>query len=472
MTISPPDVLLGNQQPRVHSAPLFHTTLGDDAVDLAAAAGLHLDSWQQFVLRDAMGQDSTGRFSAFEVGLMVPRQNGKGAVIEARELAGLFLLNEQLILHSAHEFKTAKEGYLRVRSLIENTPDLMELVKQFRFSNEDVSVELRSGQRLRFVARSKGSGRGFSGDCVILDEAYELPDEILSALMPTMSARPNPQLWYTSSAGFETSYVLERVRERGLEKSPNLAYFEWSAERESDFDDRDAWRQANPALGIRLRPEFIQAEREAMDEVSFGRERLGIWDDQTTLAVIPADAWNNCRVAESSQIEDPVAVAVDVAWDRSWAAVSVAGRCADGVPQVELAAHQRGTDWIVDAVKRIREQAETVAVVVDASGPAGSLIPAFEELGIDTFNTSGRDMQQACGGFYDAVMNTQLRHTGAAALTAALAGARKRDLGDAWAWARRDVTVDISPLVAATLALYGFLKKSVDTKPKRSGKVW
>lgn len=472
MTISPPDVLLGSQQPRVHSAPLFHTTLGDDAVDLAAAAGLHLDSWQQLVLRDSMGQDRSGRFSAFEVGLMVPRQNGKGAVIEARELAGLFLLDEKLILHSAHEFKTAKEGYLRVRSLIESTPDLLELVKQFRFSNEDVSVELRTGQRLRFVARSKGSGRGFSGDCVILDEAYELPDEILSALMPTMSARPNPQLWYTSSAGFETSHVLERVRERGLQKSPSLAYFEWSAERESDFDDRDAWRMANPALGIRLRPEFIQAEREAMDEVSFGRERLGIWDDQTTLAVIPAESWNECRVDESSRIEDPIAVAVDVAWDRSWAAVAVAGRCADGVPQVELAVHQRGTDWIVDAVKRIREQAETVAVVVDASGPAGSLIPAFTEAGTDTFNTSGQDMKQACGGFYDAVINGQLRHTGAPALTAALAGARKRDLGDAWAWARRDVTVDISPLVAATLALYGFLKKSVDAKPKRSGRVW
>src|SRR5699024_4769006 len=135
-------------------------------------------------------------------------------------------------------------------------------------------------------------------------------------------ARPNPQLWYTSSAGFETSFVLERLRQRGAEKSPALAYFEWSADPESDFDDRGVWAQANPALGIRLRPEFIQAEREAMDEVSFGRERLGIWDDQSTLAVIPAEAWDECRVDGSSRIEDPVAVAIDVAWDRSFGAVS------------------------------------------------------------------------------------------------------------------------------------------------------
>jgi hypothetical protein len=39
-------------------------------------------------------------------------------------------------------------------------------------------------------------------------------------------------------------------------------------------------------------------------------------------------------------------------------------------------------------------------------------------------------------------------------LSAALAGATKRSLGDAWAWSRRNSAVDISPLVAATLALW------------------
>jgi hypothetical protein len=41
------------------------------------------------------------------------------------------------------------------------------------------------------------------------------------------------------------------------------------------------------------------------------------------------------------------------------------------------------------------------------------------------------------------------------ALDAAVAGAAKRSLGDSWAWARRGLSVDISPLVAVSLARWG-----------------
>jgi hypothetical protein len=67
-----------------------------------------LDPWQRFVLDRALGESKDGKWSAFEVGLVVPRQNGKGSILEARELAGLFLFDERLILHSAHEFETAR----------------------------------------------------------------------------------------------------------------------------------------------------------------------------------------------------------------------------------------------------------------------------------------------------------------------------------------------------------------------------
>jgi hypothetical protein len=125
-----------------------------------------LDDWQRHILSVALGERSDGKWAAFEVGLIVGRQNGKGAVLEARELAGLFLFGEQLILHSAHEFKTAQEAFRRVLALVQNTPDLERLVSRVRTSHGEEGIELRSGARLRFVARSTGSGRGFSGDVV------------------------------------------------------------------------------------------------------------------------------------------------------------------------------------------------------------------------------------------------------------------------------------------------------------------
>jgi hypothetical protein len=55
----------------------------------------------------------------------------------------------------------------------------------------------------------------------------------------------------------------------------------------------------------------------------------------------------------------------------------------------------------------------------------------------------------------DAAAQGEVRHLATAELIAALDGALKRPLGDAWAWSRKSSSVDISPLVAATLALWG-----------------
>jgi hypothetical protein len=57
--------------------------------------------------------------------LVVPASNGKGSVLEALEIAALFLADPDapppLILHSAHEFKTSAEHFRRVRDLVEGT---------------------------------------------------------------------------------------------------------------------------------------------------------------------------------------------------------------------------------------------------------------------------------------------------------------------------------------------------------------
>ncbi|MFW5415040.1 hypothetical protein J0910_00005, partial [Nocardiopsis sp. CNT-189] len=60
-----------------------------------------------------------------------------------------------------------------------------------------------------------GGGRGLTADRVILDEAYNLSDDHMAALLPTMSARPNPQIVYTTSAPdkeLAPCEVISRVR--------------------------------------------------------------------------------------------------------------------------------------------------------------------------------------------------------------------------------------------------------------------
>jgi phage terminase large subunit-like protein len=454
LTTLAPAVLRGAQRPRVLSVPPFVTSAGTEAVELAEAAGLVLDPWQRFVLEQALGERADGSWSAFEVGLIVPRQNGKGAILEALELAGLFLFGERLILHSAHEFKTAQEAFRRVLSLVEGSDWLRKKVARVRTSHGEEGIELIDGARLRFVARSGGSGRGFSGDRLILDEAMILAAQAMAALLPTLSARPNPQVWYTGSAGLESSEQLRRVRARGMAgNSPSLAYFEWSAPEDADLDDLEAQALANPALSYRVTAEFIARERAALLELEFGRERLGIWSDARREAVIDPVVWD--RLADwSSDALDPVTFAIDVTPDRSMAAIASAGRRKDGRLHGEIVDHRPGTSWVVPRLAELVQKWQPTGNLLDPAGPAGSLLPDLERAGVEFTTVTAREMAQACGLVYDLATQDGLRHLGQPMLDAALLGAKKRPLGDAWAWARKDAA-DICPLYAFTLALFG-----------------
>lgn len=480
MSVAAPELpsLLGEQEPRICSAPPFRSSAGAEAVDLARQAGLVLDPWQAFVLEQSLGEGADGKWAAFEVGVCVSRQNGKGSILEARELAGLFLFGERLILHSAHEFKTAQEAFRRIRDLIDGSRMFRRRVKRITNNTAEVGIELMTGQRLKFVARSTGSGRGFSGDLVILDEAFNLPDAAIDALMPTMSARPNPQLWYTSSApdkDLAPCMPLTRIRNRGIKGGdPSLAYLEWSIERCTDqcslgCDQHDdptspqSWAKANPGLGIRISVEHVGREMASMGREGFCRERLGVGnypvEGGEQWAVIPEDVWRSLADV-GSQAGELVAFGVDATPNGTHAAIGVAGMREDELGHSELVDHRRGTGWVLDRAKQLDQRWHPVGWVIDPRGPAGFLIKDFEDAGLNVIRTSAGDVADATGSIIAATgaqegNEPSFRYVPHPALDAAVAGADTAPLGDGRKWNRRMPTTDISPLVAITLARHG-----------------
>lgn len=471
MSSQPAELLVGSQHPRLWSAPAYSTSAGEDAVDVAQMAGLELDPWQQFVLQHALGEREDGKWSAPTVGLVCPRQNGKNAILEARELAGLFIFGEEVIIHSAHEQATSSEQFRRLLSLIEGVPQFRRRMRRPIRGKGSEAIELTSGQRILFKTRTGGGARGFSIDCIVFDEAYELPETAISALVPAKSARPNTQTWYTSSAVDQEKHhhglTLSRTRSRGIEGRAGLAYFEWSAEGNDPArvpddvaGDPRTWAQANPGFGVRILAETVRHERDVdMGPREFAVERLGIgdWPDPDgTERIIPIARWRALADADSEIIERRC-FAFDVAPDRSAAAIAAAGYRDDGHPFVGVIEHHRGTSWVPGRVAELVGQFNAPAPVCDATGPVASLVPEVEKLlGSDAKRTNAREYAQACGMFYDAVMDTGiLRHAGDPDLAAAVDGAATAPLGDAWKWARKSSAVDITPLVACTLALWG-----------------
>jgi phage terminase large subunit-like protein len=464
---------LGAQAPRVLARPPASDSLGAEAAEFAASVGLNLDPWQRLACDVTFGLRGDGKWSAFEVGLLVARQNGKGGFLEAVELAKLFLFGDRLILHSAHEFKTAAEAFLRVKAVVDGSDDLSRMVQRMRTSHGEEGIELTTGARLRFVARSRSSGKGFSGDTVILDEAQEMPRAAIGALMPTLSARPNPQVIYTGTVPGpnDDGEHWESVRDRGRAgKSGSLAWLEWSpGERLDDLGDRAAWAAANPALGIRITEETIERELDAMGAEEFARERLSLWGRLAAQTVIDPDVWSSLADGASQADTRTVVFAADVAPDRQRGSIAVAGERPDGRVHVEVVENARGiawmAPWLVERCKKYR-----AAVVLDPGSPAGALVPDLQKAGVEPLLMTTRDVGQACGMFFDGAVEDRLRHLDDPRLNTALAAGRKRDIGvnGLWAWHRRDTSTDLTPLVAATNAVWGFLARRPEPGRKRA----
>jgi phage terminase large subunit-like protein len=479
----------GAQKPRVDHYPAYVSSAGQEAIDLAAEAGLHLDPWQQHVLTHSLGERADGKWAAPKVSLWVPRQNGKGGCLEARELWGLFLGGERLILHSAHEYKTAQEGFLRIRGLIEGSAYLSKRVARVWQANGEQGIELTraaGGGRLRFVARSKNSGRGFSGDCVILDEGQALTAEIMAAMLPTLSARPNHQMWICGTPPDDPAAWCYGLRDDGEAGAERLAHFDWgqdinladAAEVRAAATDRRRWRAANPSLGIRIAEETVEDEVKPSGlgpTVTFCMERLGAWLPRAGEGprVLDIKAWEQIMDAESKRV-GAMAFAVDITPSRDSACIGVYGLREDGKGHAEIIEQRPGTSWIVPELARLRDRWNPVAIGIDTAGPAVTMVeplgkldppivtpadldePEYGDLAIPT----ARDVAAACGQLADAVRDAEFHHIGQTILADAIKGAATRPLGDAWAWARRTSTVDISPLVCVTLARWAWLARA------------
>ena len=165
------------------------------------------------------------------------------------------------------------------------------------------------------------------------------------------------------------------MRARGVAGGdPSLAFLEWSAEDSDDPAEPADWARANPGLGIRIAPDYIEREMAALGPDAFARERLGVGAYPAGGAgwtVISEAAWTALADRES-QIAGPAAFAIAVdGREGRRGAIGVAGRRADGLLHAELADYRPGTSWIVPRLTEMWQK-HGGTVVVDAAGYEGA----------------------------------------------------------------------------------------------------
>jgi len=466
-------------------------SFGPEIIEFSEMIGLNLDADQKFCIDAIASIHADGSWVASEIGIVEPRQNGKTThIVLPMTMYDLFMGEPDEMMHTAHRFITARKTFEKMKLLIDGCYDIRRYVKRIVDSHGSESIELINGSILMFLARSDIGGRGLGGKRVDLDEAFALIAGQLGALMPTMLARNNSQVVYSSSAGMKRSSVMREVRDRGRAGGdPALIYIEYCADGDWDnpgceqvncnhhrttpgcaLDKVENRMRANPAiLQGRFTLPKIALMRRSMTPMEFAREILGWWDEPEEMDVIPIkeEEWNACK-DETSRITGPIAIAFDVAPDRATSAIGIAGLNAADAIHGELVEYGPSTDWLARRIKTMKEKNQVLdiivagkrrpAIICDPSSPANAILPMLQMMGIEPILMTARDMSAACGGLQDAVKEGKSKfvHPGQTQLDLAILNAARRPIGDGgWAFGRKrsaESSTDICPGVSVTMA--------------------
>jgi hypothetical protein len=425
-----------------------------------------LQAWQVYVA-DVAGEFDpvTGDLRYPVVVIHVPRRAGKTALVLAR------LVRRLLGQPRSQSWYTAQTGGDAGRTL---RREWLPVLRSCGLYGR-LKVSLRAGAESLELARHDSSVtcfppiesalHGTNVDEAVIDEAWAFDLDtgraVEQAVFPAQLTRPGAQTVIVSAGGTVESTWLDGWLERGegavAAAAGSVALFDWGADPDAPGYDPTSpatWWTAHPALGDTIRESAIAAELErAADLASFERSILNVWPRPRELRrqEVALDRWAALVDLDSPPAAD--VVAFDVAGDRTMACLAQAGWVGERVV-VEVLDYRPGTAWVRPAVRRWLA-AHPGGVVVADNLAAGAMADQLEAAGVDMVRTGPSHMARACADLLDGVNAGTLGHRGQEVLDVALAGGRRRPLGDGWAWSRKASTVDVSPVVAATLAAWG-----------------
>lgn len=496
-------VSFGEVEPRFVLTPASVASAAQDAIDIYEACGGKLDDWQEGCLRNGCGLREDLNWASFENAVIVQRQNGKGAVIEALCLASLFVWGNAVTVYSAHRLDTARSTFRRIKALIEGTPDLARRCKPINDSDE--AIELLTGARLEFRTRTASGGRGLTGDLVILDEALELNAEQIAALVPVMAAKPFAQMWYFSTVPQFGDQHLCTVRARAYEGDIDLSWVDWGVEKGADRNDPVALAKANPALKSgRITLERLRQLLKILGEEKFDTECLGIWPELAANAALSPSRWKTMLDVESRRAPgSDVVLSLDMTPMREFGTIGMHGWREDGLELVRIVDYAPDVDWMVGRAGVLHEALDPALWVIDKRNGVHAFLDQLAGVGIKVLDAAaakaltgrvedeakvpeiprgglllldGSLVSDAVGQFID-VFNRKpaspLRHVGQEPLDLAIPNVQAK-VGEHGqiGWARKLSTVNIGPVVTVTNARLGSMLWLARPKSKPMQKPW
>lgn len=494
--------------PAYWAAPEFNRSLGGVVGALCADSGQELDQWQQLAVHLMWGvhpeppEKEKARapgwpfiWASPEDVLIIARQMGKGYVLEGSEAMHLFLLPTRRIVHTAHLTETATDALERLVDFIDRSPKLKRHVrpKAVLRGNGKHSISVRSidgrpPSRIIFRTRTADGMRGLYGEYLIVDEAYAVTQDQLAAVMPTQTVQPNAKTMFTSSAGMESSKVLNGMLRQAKEDNEthkaegvSIVYCalppkDMDGNRLKDpagkvlpvdLDDTEEFKRANPSP--RITWAYALRERKRLGDERYARERLSVIPEIDEDMSLNPKLWSAC-IDEKAQRSGDLVLAIDVSPGCRCASVVACGQMADGRRLIEIAKHGQGIDWVPEWLEKTEKLKRPRRIVMDGAGPGVILLDKLKKRGVKVEIIRASESTTAAAQLIEDVKAGRIAHLGDETLRSAVDYGVLRTTGDGLVkWTRAKSSVDICTLVAATMGNYRLALLAVGGK---AAEIW
>ena len=452
-------------EPRHHTPRSDRATTGPAIGRVQRLLGQTPMPWQQH-LYDVVGEidPATGLPWYRTVILRVQRRSGKTAAIAA-------VLTHRCLTSSAETWYTAQTGryaseWMRddYQRALASSP--LARARAYVASRRSGAESVRwpsTGSHTTVWAPTADALHGHSSDIVIVDEAWAHDDQtgrdIRQAVRPTLLTRPGSQMWIVSAGGHAGSTYLHgycRAGEQALtDPASRTAYIDYGIP-DGAPTDVDTIAAHHPAYGITVTRDALEdaAADFAGDTAGWARA-YGTVETSAADTAIPAPLWDQAGEQETPPgPPERAGIGWDVAPDgRTWS-LAIAWHLDDQV-WVELVHHgtppRDAPQIIADLAGRYSSStAGCDAVSAGAMAMADHLTP--DQCRITRLGPT--QVADAVQQVMTRLSSGTLRHGHQAALDAAAAAVGRRTIRDGhMVWGRTASSGDISPIVAATIAV-------------------
>jgi hypothetical protein len=424
--------------------------------------------------------------------LSLPRQVGKTHLVGYAMFA-LCVLNPGLtVIWTSQHSRTTNETMLSMQGMAAREK-VAPYVRAVTTGNGDECVHFQNGSRILFGAREAGFGRGIPGvDVLVFDEAQNLTDKALDAMLASMNTAPNglavfmgtPPTPEDAARGWDQVFTRMRADATSGAAS-DIVWIECGADPGCNPNDRKQWARANPSYPHRTPASSMERLQRKLRPDSWLREGLGVWDTSSGKGEVSEAVWSALWVPGAPD-ESAARRVYGVKFSPdglSWACAVCVRQDVDAPLFVEVTDAGQTSAGLGGLTAWLVERHEGAAqIVVDGRAHAGALVQALRAQGVPertiltptteqvvtahsmllgavrasvVTDDEGKPVVDA-DGVPTLVESPQVSHAGHEVLSRTITSAVTRAIGTSGGWGWKGVAgSDVTPLEAVTLAHWG-----------------